>query len=581
MNRGLSALGGVAASLVGVALTLSVAASLALVLLLVVAGFVLLGAGSLLEARLARSESRPSTPDVLAAAVWFVAAAAVLVWPGTTVRAVAVVVGLALVVTGSLRVWETTRARADGWVAHASLGLAAVLLGLVALAWPDVTVFVVAVVFGVRVLWFGLTLLARAVTGRRAAKVVEPSRARRAGRNVASVLALAAAVVLAVVSVGLRSAEPRPDDFYEPPVGIGELDASPGEVLRVEPFTRDVPADAQAWRVLYATTVADDEPAVASALVVVPRGPDGEPPAQPPRVVLWHHGTTGVTQGCAPSVLDDVWGSGAFFLLDDVLERGWALVAPDYVGLGTPGPHPYLVGNPTARSALDAARAAQQLEQVDLAEATVAWGHSQGGGAALWSGVLAPSYAPELELVGVAALAPASNLPGLVTNLGAIPGGNIFAAYVVNGYVTSYPDVRIGDVVAPQAQTLVQELSGRCLAERSVVVSLLETLVVRDTLIRADALDGPFGQRLADNVPSADIDAPLFVGQGAADSLVLPTAQREYVAARCAAGQQVDYREYEGRDHVPLVETDSPLVPDLLAWTEDRFAGEPATSTCP
>ncbi|QUB99149.1 hypothetical protein [Cellulosimicrobium cellulans] len=49
---------------------------------------------------------------------------------------------------------------------------------------------------------------------------------------------------------------------------------------------------------------------------------------------------------------------------------------------------------------------------------------------------------------------------------------------------------------------------------------------------------------------------------------------------RCAAGQPVDYRTYEGRDHVGLVQADSPLAPDLVRWTEARLAGEPPTPTC-
>ena len=53
-----------------------------------------------------------------------------------------------------------------------------------------------------------------------------------------------------------------------------------------------------------------------------------------------------------------------------------------------------------------------------LGEQTVVWGHSQGGHAALWTGQLAPTSAPELDIAGVAALAPASNLPGLIDNLG-------------------------------------------------------------------------------------------------------------------------------------------------------------------
>jgi alpha-beta hydrolase superfamily lysophospholipase len=115
-----------------------------------------------------------------------------------------------------------------------------------------------------------------------------------------------------------------------------------------------------------------------------------------------------------------------------------------------------------------------------------------------------------------------------------------------------------------------------------VFASLLDVLSLsKDPEIFAtDPTTGAFGQRLTENTPTGPIPAPLFIGQGEADSLVLARVQDEYVAARCAAGQALEYRTYAGRDHVPLVEPDSPLIPDLFTWTQDRLDGMPATSTC-
>lgn len=61
---------------------------------------------------------------------------------------------------------------------------------------------------------------------------------------------------------------------------------------------------------------------------------------------------------------------------------------------------------------------------------------------------------------------------------------------------------------------------------------------------------------------------------------MIPSAQDEFVEGLCNAGQQVDYRLYEGRDHVQLVEPDSPLVPELIEWTTDRFAGDTIEEGC-
>jgi hypothetical protein len=56
--------------------------------------------------------------------------------------------------------------------------------------------------------------------------------------------------------------------------------------------------------------------------------------------------------------------------------------------------------------------------------------------------------------------------------------------------------------------------------------------------------------------------------------------QRQWVAGRCAAGQQVDFRTYPGLDHLSLVAADSPLTPTLVAWAQARLAGNPAHTTC-
>jgi pimeloyl-ACP methyl ester carboxylesterase len=96
----------------------------------------------------------------------------------------------------------------------------------------------------------------------------------------------------------------------------------------------------------------------------------------------------------------------------------------------------------------------------------------------------------------------------------------------------------------------------------------------------SDLASGPLLERLNENVPTLPIEAPLLLAQGDADSLVVPTVQADYVAARCQAGQPIDYRTYPGLDHVPLVEADSPLLPDLFDWTQARFDGTAFEPTC-
>ncbi|MCP2172872.1 lipase family protein [Terracoccus luteus] len=563
---------GVLLLLLGLSLALKPFASLVVLLVLVAASLVVAGGGELL-----RRDSPGGRHRRVGAGAHLMAAVVVLAWPGATIRVIAVAVAAALLVGGAADLLAarhlTATARYDAVVG----GATSVVLGVLALAWPDVSVLVVAVLFGARVAMAGARLVVAGIRGDRVPQLAarRPRAGRRGGwlRLTGSVVGAAVAVVLVVVSVALQRNVPHPDAFYDTPEDVSAATlAQPGRLLRSEPFTSaEIPSGAAAWRILYTTTRDEGRPATASGLVIAPVSAVRGQGARPATVVAWAHGTTGFATGCAPSILTGGLAAGAMTIQDLVVERGWAMVATDYVGLGTPGPHPYLIGQGEGRSGLDAVRAAHRLTTVDLAEDTVVWGHSQGGHAALWAGILAPTYAPDVRVDGVVALAPASGLPGLVDGPGEVTGGALFAGFAVSAYAATYPDVRSSDVVRPGARILVDEMAGRCLAERSVVVSALTALSLDKPVWSGDPDSGAFGRRLHENVPVGPVEAPLLVAQGTADTLVVPTAQAAYVRARCRSGYQVDYRTYEGRGHVELVAPDSAAVTDLLAWTSDRF----------
>lgn len=563
-----------AAVVVGAVLITRPTTSLGVLALLLGTGLLLLG--GLTVAGEVRSRDGGTT-KVAAGALMAVSGLFLLAFPGLTVRLTALVVGIALLVHGALQVLGAIRsdASADARIASALLGVAGIAFGALALVWPDITLLVVAIAFGARLVILGLGhILRREPEASEPEPERPPSRPRRWLRTLTAVGAVLLAVTAGVASAYLRGASPVVDDFYAAP---RDVPSEPGRLIRAEEFTRDVPDDARGWRILYTTTHGVGSPAVASALVVVPREGAGSWP-----VIEWAHGTTGFAQQCAPSLLDEPFASGALFLLPQIIEQGWALVATDYIGLGTEGPHPYLVGTDSAHAVLDAARAARELAEADLGPRSVVWGHSQGGGAALWTGALAQYYAPDLRVDGVAALAPAANLPGLVESLPEVTGGSVFASFVIAAYAGVYPDVTWREYVRPGAHVTVEAIASRCLAEPGVLVSVLQLLAMsRDPVITAtDPSEGPLGAHLAANVPPFTVAAPLLIGQGSADTLITPAIQDVFVTEACEVEQQIDYRLYVGRDHVALVEPDSPLVPELIAWTQDRFARVPVEPGC-
>ncbi len=493
----------------------------------------------------------------------------VLFAPGLTVRAVVLIVGIALIVLGARDIVHGIRGSDDG-LSDVLGGVASIIFGILALTWRDVTVLLVGALFGIWLIVTGVRQALAALSRRPGAQPVAVRPAWRWVRPVASAAALVLAIVSGLVGAHLYG-QPTPDAFYAAPDDIPD---QPGQLLRSESMMRSVPDGAVAWRILYTTTRDDGIPAIASGIVVVPEGVEAPP------TIAWTHGTTGVAVGCAPSLAGEPFVAGAMPDFDKAIAEGWAVVATDYVGLGADAPHPYLVGQPEGRSALDAVRVSRQLPGVTFGDEVVVWGHSQGGGAALWTGGLAASYAPELDIVGVAAMAPAANLSAMAGTLADNKAGTLVGPLILAGYSGHYDDVRIEDYVRPEARLLVEETIARCWTDRATIVSVLEAGVIDTPIWSRSPTTGPLGEHVSANVPRLPIPAGLLIAQGLADPLVLPDAQQQYVDELCAAGQQVDYRTYEGKDHMGIVRGDSPLLDELMQWTRDRLSGATPTNTC-
>ena len=91
----------------------------------------------------------------------------------------------------------------------------------------------------------------------------------------------------------------------------------------------------------------------------------------------------------------------------------------------------------------------------------VVWGHSQGGQAALFTGMIAKSYAPELTLLGVAAAAPASELVTLINDDIDTPGGKNITAITLSSWRRIY-GAPMEKVVDPRAMPAIDRLAQEC-----------------------------------------------------------------------------------------------------------------------
>ncbi|MEB8324659.1 alpha/beta hydrolase [Dietzia kunjamensis] len=505
----------------------------------------------------------------------------VLVWRSASIRNLLWVMVATLIVHGIHTLVGAVRGDADRRVAGVFSGAAAVLLGVLCLVWPVLAIELVRYAVGAWLVFVGLGALVEMVLARARARAGERAHAGRArlrrwGRTIGAAVVFVVVVALAVVSALLLRGDerPGPDAFYTP---VEPLPDEPGILLRAEILTVGVPAEADAWRILYTTTRPDGTVTAASGTVIAPAERDAD--ALPLLSVA--HGTTGIVPRCAPSLSTTPFADGAGTALEEmVTDHGWAGVTSDYVGLGTSGMHPYLVGQAEARNVLDASRAAQQLDGLTLSTDTVVWGHSQGGHGALWTGQIAGDYAPELTLKGIAGMAPATDLFDLAEASKSQVAGKTVSAYIARSWNVIYPELDLSGHLNPGTAHGVEKVGELCFNEKDVIAALLRGSQIPEQVFPDAVLDGDLGETLRGNSPAGPWPAPVLIAQGLADPLVKPTMQQNWVEARCADGERIDYRTYPGLDHNGLVAADSPLTPQLVQWTLDRWDGAAPTPTC-
>ncbi len=327
----------------------------------------------------------------------------------------------------------------------------------------------------------------------------------------------------------------------------------PGVLRQSVPI--EAPPGTKAWRVLYDSQIRNDRPTVVSGLVFAPDR--AAPPGGWP-VLSFAHPTTGLADRCAPSRNVGVLETTIATLAS---QTGMAVVATDYPGLGTEGPHPFLDGVSEGRSVLDIVRAAKSIQGLSLADTTVLWGHSQGGHAALFAAQEAATYAPSLNIVGVVAGAPPSQLRELLATIEPTPDRG-YALLVAEGLRAINPSLRLADVFTARGLALAKRLDTEC-------SSTVNSAASRDTIRLASPVPEAWLTALDANQPGTSrIAAPVLIIHGADDELVPVETSAVLQKALQVKGTTVERTVYPGAGHADVALTS---LTDVLAWIAKRL----------
>ncbi|KAK3374769.1 lipase [Podospora didyma] len=243
---------------------------------------------------------------------------------------------------------------------------------------------------------------------------------------------------------------PSKDPWYRPPSRFES--AAPGTVFKV----RQAPGNltdmfncSAVYNILYRTTDSQYLPTWAVTTLYIPlksgHSPrsattQGQGDAAPsPPFLTWLHPYDSNSLDSSPSYL--FYDASTPFVQDlrTALSRGWHVSVPDYEGPKAS----FTAGVMSGHAVLDSVRAVQRarLPSIDDRNPAAIWGYSGGGLAAGWAAELQASYAPDLELAGVAMGSPVVNVTDVLYRVNNTPLAGLIPPALL-GLTSQYPDAQ-------------------------------------------------------------------------------------------------------------------------------------------
>jgi hypothetical protein len=364
---------------------------------------------------------------------------------------------------------------------------------------------------------------------------------------------------------------PDVDPFYVAPPSMPA--AAPGTVLRSRPIAMGalgLPLPFPAWQVLYRTNDTKGNPEATVATIVLPLTPAlGRRP-----LVSYQPAEDSLTSLCAPSYTMRQGTQAEELAMLLPLLRGWAVVVPDYEGPGSQ----WTAGVQAGHAVLDGIRAAENFAPAGLsgrATPVGMWGYSGGAQATTWAAELHPSYAPELDIKGVAAGGVPPDVEAIARAIdGGVAAGIYFAASV--GLSRAYPELDMQSLLNDNGKAMVANIGHMCLPEAVSTYAfhhMSEYTNVPDVLVVPRVQAVIAAVRLGQRRPAV----PMFIYHALLDELIPIAGTDALVARYCSQGVPVTYYRDPASEHISLVATGAPLAVTSLG---QRFANQPVPSTC-
>ncbi len=367
--------------------------------------------------------------------------------------------------------------------------------------------------------------------------------------------------------------KPTDDSFYTSPSAAELASAAPGNVLRY----RALPASAlssnlkEGWQLMYRSNNNKNLPVAMVTTVLIPKSA----PATGRKLLSYQAFYDSLTLNCSPSgqATSNALIEKTFF--NSALNKGYVVALADYEGLDSQ----WIVARNTAHGVLDGIRAVQRFSKSGLNAATPVGmlGYSGGGFATAWAAEYAPTYAPELKIVGAAQ----GGLPVNPINVAKKVDGTFWAgAYIgaVVGLSRGYPEIKIEDYATPAGIEAVKDAGTRCLTGFPNLLTAYAYKKGSAYYKDPNFLDLPVMQAInRENTLGQFVpQVPLQIFQSVGDQLMPIADVDALVDNYCGKRVKVEYKRVAGTDHV----LGGLYLSGGLNYLLDRFDGKAAPNTC-
>ena len=378
---------------------------------------------------------------------------------------------------------------------------------------------------------------------------------------------------------------PSQDPFYTYDGATPLAQIAPGTVLKERAASLQlqgltVPVTTE--QVLYRTTGERGQPTVTVTTIIKPLVS-----ALGTKIVAYQNAYDALGSQCDPSYTlqggnnADTTGQDEEVAIAAYLAAGYTVTVPDYEGENLE----WGAGQESGYGTLDAIRATEHYLGAPGSTQAGMLGYSGGSIATEWAAETAPTYAPDLRIVGTAV----GGVPvDFAHNLSYINGDTSWAG-VIPAVLISLPHA-FGDDITPYlsayGQQVMGQVAGKCIGD---FAGAYPGLTIQQMLLPqySDPYQIPdlvtiINHLIMGTTPGRPPSEPMLMGVGKSDAtgdgIMVAGDVQELAYQYCQRGVPVTFTQYQGLQHSQAF---VPFEAAALTFLEDRFTGLPAPDGCP